>query len=104
MAEVLGKTADDRRAEALQSKIGTLSLDAQAKLEKDTAKKEAKAVNATTVSVEAAFMASADDLFSILTDEKRIPAWTRAPAKVRCQPLWTQNPQCAKRRAVCCPA
>ncbi|KAI5834672.1 density-regulated protein DRP1 [Schizophyllum commune Tattone D] len=29
--------------EALQSKIGTLSLDAQAKLEKDTAKKEAKA-------------------------------------------------------------
>ncbi|KAG1807340.1 translation initiation factor SUI1 [Suillus subaureus] len=29
--------------EALQSKIGTLSLEAQAKLEKDTAKKEAKA-------------------------------------------------------------
>ena len=46
MAEVLGKTADDRRAEALQSKIGTLSLDAQAKLEKDTAKKEAKAAAA----------------------------------------------------------
>ena len=42
-AEVLGKGADDRRVEALQSKIGTLSLDAQAKLEKDTAKKEAKA-------------------------------------------------------------
>ena len=40
---VLGKGADDRRVEALQSKIGTLSLDAQAKLEKDTAKKEAKA-------------------------------------------------------------
>ncbi|GJE87425.1 density-regulated protein DRP1 [Phanerochaete sordida] len=30
--------------EALQAKLGTLSLDAQAKLEKDTAKKEAKAV------------------------------------------------------------
>ena len=29
--------------EALQSKIGTLSLEAQVKLEKDTAKKEAKA-------------------------------------------------------------
>ena len=38
-----GTWLDDRRAEALQSKIGTLSLDAQAKLEKDTAKKEAKA-------------------------------------------------------------
>ena len=30
-------------AEALQAKIGTLSLEAQEKLEKDTAKKEAKA-------------------------------------------------------------
>lgn len=30
-------------AEALQAKIGTLSLEAQQKLEKDTAKKEAKA-------------------------------------------------------------
>ena len=29
--------------EALQAKIGTLSLEAQEKLEKDTAKKEAKA-------------------------------------------------------------
>ena len=38
-------------------------------------------VNTATVEVEARFMASADDLFSIFTDEKRIPAWTRAPAK-----------------------
>ena len=30
-------------SEALQAKIGTLSLEAQEKLEKDTAKKEAKA-------------------------------------------------------------
>ena len=30
-------------SEALQAKLGTLSLEAQAKLEKDTAKKEAKA-------------------------------------------------------------
>jgi activator of HSP90 ATPase len=40
-----------------------------------------KAVNTSTVEVEATFMASADDLFSIFTDEKRIPAWTRAPAQ-----------------------
>ncbi|GJE96420.1 activator of Hsp90 ATPase [Phanerochaete sordida] len=53
---------------------------------KPAAKKDAKAVNATTVSVEASFMASADDLFSILTDEKRIPSWTRAPAKSAAQP------------------
>ena len=42
-----------------------------------------KATNTTAVSVDAHFMASADDLFGLLTDEKRIPAWTRAPAKVR---------------------
>lgn len=45
-------------------------------------KPEAKAVNTATISVDGAFMASGDDLFSILTDEKRIPAWTRAPAQV----------------------
>ena len=39
-------------------------------------------VNVTTVVVEAEFRASADDLYSLLTDEKRIPAWTRAPAQV----------------------
>jgi activator of HSP90 ATPase len=39
-------------------------------------------VNSTTIVVEADFRASADDLFSLLTDEKRIPAWTRAPAQV----------------------
>lgn len=43
----------------------------------DTAK-----VNSTTVVVEADFHAAADDLFSLLTDEKRIPIWTRAPAQV----------------------
>lgn len=32
-----------RAVEALQAKLGTLSLEAQSKLEKDTAKKEAKA-------------------------------------------------------------
>ena len=39
-------------------------------------------VNSATVVVEAEFHAAADDLFSLLTDEKRIPIWTRAPAQV----------------------
>ncbi|KAF9652899.1 hypothetical protein BDM02DRAFT_3088389 [Thelephora ganbajun] len=38
-------------------------------------------VNTSTVEVEAIFMAAADDLFSLFTDEKRIPVWTRAPAQ-----------------------
>ncbi|KAF9792814.1 activator of Hsp90 ATPase [Thelephora terrestris] len=38
-------------------------------------------VNTSTVEVEATFMAAADDLFSLFTDERRIPIWTRAPAK-----------------------
>ncbi|KAF9449585.1 hypothetical protein P691DRAFT_790771 [Macrolepiota fuliginosa MF-IS2] len=38
------------------------------------------AVNTTTVTVSATFQAAADDLFSLLTDEKKIPSWTRAPA------------------------
>lgn len=41
------------------------------------------AVNTSTVEVEATFMAAADDLFSLFTDEKRIPVWTRAPAQAR---------------------
>jgi activator of HSP90 ATPase len=40
-------------------------------------------INTSVVNVEATFHASADDLFSLLTDEKRIPMWSRAPAKVR---------------------
>jgi len=47
---------------------------------------EKKSLNTTRVSVEATFMAAADDLFSILTDEKRIPSWTRAPAQSTAQP------------------
>jgi activator of HSP90 ATPase len=45
-------------------------------------KPKAAKVNSATVVVEAEFRASADDLFGLLTDEKRIPAWTRAPAQV----------------------
>jgi len=40
-----------------------------------------KVTNTTTVKVTATFQASADDLYAFLTDEKRIPAWTRAPAQ-----------------------
>lgn len=45
-------------------------------------KTESKSINTTTVEVEANFAASAQDLFGFLTDEKKIPAWTRAPAQV----------------------
>lgn len=45
-------------------------------------KKPAGTVNTTTITAEATFMAAADDLFSLLTDEKRIPSWTRAVAQV----------------------
>ncbi|KAG8689145.1 hypothetical protein FRC08_011075 [Ceratobasidium sp. 394] len=37
--------------------------------------------NATTVTVDASLMASADDLFEMLTDEKKIPAWSHAAAQ-----------------------
>jgi len=38
-------------------------------------------INTSVVEVEATFHASADDLFGLLTDEKRIPIWSRAQAK-----------------------
>lgn len=60
-----------------------------------------KKVNATTVKVDASFMASADDLFSLFTDEKRIPAWTRAPAQVRLYFLSVRR-GIADTRTVCC--
>jgi len=40
-----------------------------------------KRLNTSQISVEATFMASAQDLFGLLTDENRIPMWSRAPAK-----------------------
>jgi activator of HSP90 ATPase len=45
-------------------------------------KKKQTTVNTAEVVVEATFQASAGDLYSILTDEKRIPSWSRASAKV----------------------
>ena len=46
-------------------------------------KARVKNVNSATVVVDADFQASAEDLFGLLTDQKRIPTWTRAPAEVR---------------------
>ncbi|CAE6522991.1 unnamed protein product [Rhizoctonia solani] len=37
--------------------------------------------NSAVVTVEASFMASAAELCEFLTDEKRIPAWSRSPAQ-----------------------
>ncbi|KAF9246336.1 activator of Hsp90 ATPase [Melanogaster broomeanus] len=41
----------------------------------------AASLNTSKIVKEAVFMASADDLFGLLTDEKRIPSWTRAAAQ-----------------------
>jgi len=43
-------------------------------------------INVSVVEVEATFHASGDDLFSLLTDDKRIPSWSRAPAKSTATP------------------
>jgi len=43
-------------------------------------------INTSTVEVDGTFQASADDLFALLTDEKRIPTWSRAPAKSAAAP------------------
>jgi len=47
--------------------------------------KKVKPVNTSKIVVESTFMASAADLFSLLTDENRIPTWTRAPAKSKAE-------------------
>ena len=39
-------------------------------------------LNTATVKVSSRFMASAEDLWSLFTDENRIPMWSRAPAQV----------------------
>ena len=71
-----------RTGTPVQSTNGTFTTTAPAP--KPVVKKlppKTTTVNTSTVEVEATFMAAADDLFSLFTDEKRIPAWTRAPAK-----------------------
>jgi activator of HSP90 ATPase len=41
-----------------------------------------KVNNTATVEVKATLQASADDIWGLLTDEKRIPMWSRSAAKV----------------------
>jgi len=45
-----------------------------------TASSGTKGLNTTSLSVEANLMASAEDVFSVLTDKDRIPQWSRSPA------------------------
>ncbi|WVR07138.1 hypothetical protein IAU60_004179 [Kwoniella sp. DSM 27419] len=49
-------------------------------------KEEAKVGKTTTVEVKADLQASADDLWSLLTDENKIPMWSRSAAKVKLTP------------------
>lgn len=46
-------------------------------------KQEKRPLNTENVTVEATFMASADDLYQVLTDESKISMWTHAAAQVR---------------------
>lgn len=50
-------------------------------------KQEKKSLNTANVTVESTFMATAEDLYQFLTDESKIPMWTRAAAQVcfRCK-------------------
>ena len=75
-------SADPSRSGTPAPATSSSSAASPATAPKPAAKTPAKAVNTATIAVDAGFMASADDLFSILTDEKRIPSWTRAPAQV----------------------
>ncbi|KAJ7647668.1 hypothetical protein FB45DRAFT_894104 [Roridomyces roridus] len=43
-------------------------------------------INTTKITVEGSFMAAAADLFALLTDEKRIPTWTRSSAQSAAKP------------------
>ncbi|KAI0780398.1 activator of Hsp90 ATPase [Trametes elegans] len=84
-----GSPAPASSAAAAPAAKGAGKGDAALKKKADGAgvvKSAGKAVNTTTVSVEAQFMAPAEDLFGLLTEEKRIPQWTRAPAKSTPEP------------------
>jgi len=60
---------------------GSAATEALPTAHKDAvAKAKGKQANTTTLTIDASFMASADDLFSMLTDEKRIPQWSRNSA------------------------
>lgn len=42
-----------------------------------------KAINTTSLRLDGQFMSSASDLFNMLTDEAKIPMWSRNPAKMK---------------------
>lgn len=63
--------------------LASTSAAAPARASVPVQKAASKTVNTATVTVEATFQASAQDLFNLLTDEKRIPHWTRNVAVVR---------------------
>ncbi|KAJ9099953.1 hypothetical protein QFC21_003961 [Naganishia friedmannii] len=62
--------------------------EARSKASADAAGKSGKAavVNTSTVAVEARLQASADDMYAFMTDERRIPMWSRSPAKMNPTP------------------
>lgn len=90
MLEVHGKdltvngSADPSRAGTPKPTESRSAAAAAPKSDSAKAKVEPKknTVNTKTITVEGNFAASADDLFDLLTNEKRIPMWTRAPAQV----------------------
>ena len=94
-AAIIDTHGKDLTVSAQPSRQGTPGPSAPAAASAPAGKAEAakpkprapeKANNTTTVTVDVHLMAAADDLFALLTDEKRIPAWTRAPAQVRVLP------------------
>ncbi|KAF5387035.1 hypothetical protein D9615_001566 [Tricholomella constricta] len=76
-------SADPSRAGTPAPSAGSTPVSAAASTSAPVQPKKAepKTVNTKVVTVEATFQAAADDLYSLLTDEKRIPIWTRAPAQ-----------------------
>jgi len=58
----------------------TNPISASSKITATEKAREEKALNTTNLFIDAGFMASAEDLFALLTDEKKIPQWSRNPA------------------------
>ena len=82
--QVAGSTEPSRSGTPAQNSSSaavTSSATAQSSGPK-VVRQEKKPLSTATVKVEANFMASADDLYGMLTDKNRIPQWTRAPAEV----------------------
>jgi len=86
--DIVSGTPDDSRTGTPAPPVGAApeapktSIAAPAAKSTSTTK---KTINTTTIRVEGRFMASADDLFSLLTSETKIPAWSRAPAQSKAE-------------------